>query len=331
MKENQPILTVENYKFSIFDSVPKPTADIAYILYREGRTIDNLLLITSQHPVLSSQIRSGKFNKKVTVSLAWREFDLTKEIADESGNYRFIVEIGIKYRIKDAVYVFQNNLTNIDSLINNKTYDIIQPFCKQYDFESQLDLEGALRKYAEKQFNLMHYLEIAEITINVDVDEQAKKIIDSNLNTMANSVLMQNQGDIESLKVEQNKRIKIQELEAEKEIAEKKIALDLVKARGMNVIEEEIGDDLGIYLAYINGEINSVEFDERMRNSKNSAMLSNLSTLRQLVELDVLSGQALEKAVIKLLGESENEIEQKVLVQNIEEENEIIIEDTEEY
>lgn len=327
------VLGVENFKFSIFDSVPKPDKNTAYILYREEERTDNILVITAQHPVLSSQIRAGRYNKKMRISLADREISIKKEISDDSGNFKFVVEVKISYRISDIEYIFKNKLWNTDFTIGNATIELIDMLHKKYDIESQIELQNELRDKLQERINEFSYLEVPELKILVEIDERARKIIDSNLDTMAGTVLLQNESEKASVEVEQRKRIEIQKLEAEKEIEEKKSAVRLEKARGVNALKDELGEDFGTFLAYANGEISSIEYDERMQKNRNANMMARIAGLKQLVDLDVLSGPALEKAALKLLGEdlSGGEIEQKAIADSTEENSGIIVEDTEEY
>lgn len=49
MNKNEPLIGIENFKFSIFDSVPKPNGDTAYILYKEGGKSNQLLVTKTSH------------------------------------------------------------------------------------------------------------------------------------------------------------------------------------------------------------------------------------------------------------------------------------------
>lgn len=332
MNKDEQLISVEKFKFSIFDSVPKPNGDTAYILYKEGGKPNQLLVITSQRPALSSQIRAGGFNRKATMSLALREVRIRREIADESNNHKFYVDVEISYRIKEIEYVFVNRV-NIDEVVVDIINEIVGGFHKKYGILDQIELENEIRSCILTKVKALYYLEIVDSVIKVDVDDRAKKIIDSRLDTMAQSVVIQDKGEMASLEIEQKRRLEIQKQEAEKEIEEKKNAVNLTKVKGVNEIKAEVGDDYSLYLAYIKGEISSTEFDERLQHNKNADMMSKIAAFKQLVELDVLSGPAMEKAAMKLLGEDTGvvETEQKALTENTYTDSEIVVEDTEEY
>ena len=71
-----------------------------------------------------------------------------------------------------------------------------------------------------------------------------------------------------------------------------------------------------------------------MQRNRNNNMMTRLSVLKQLADSGILSDHALENAAIKLLGEKDSsggEMEQKAIPDNNVEQNEVFVEDTEEY
>lgn len=331
MKNNPQLITVENFRFTVFDSVPKPTVDQAYILYREGRKSEQVLVITNKAPVLSNQIRSGKYNKKGIVSMVIREILLKRETADETGNFKFFIDGRIAYSVKDPAYVFVHEL-NIDEIVNGVACELLDGIHRKYGIERLMDLEDELKKKMREKLTKLHYLNIYEPDIKIVLDERGKRIIDSNLDTMANSVVKQNEEDVTSLEIEQRKRLEKQKYEAEREIQEKKNALKLEQIKGFNAAKKEAGEDYGLVMAYINGEIDSVQLSERLQRSRHADMMAKINYFKELVDLDVISGPKLEQAAMKLLGENgnEQEIEQKLLDDGAAEDA-IVVEDTEEY
>lgn len=303
MNENQTIFTVNNFKFGIFDSVPKPDSNSAYILYKEGGSTENILVITEQNPVLGSQIKAGGYNKLMEVSLEEKSFELKKVIADETNNFKFYVSVQLKYHISDPVYIFKKRVLTIAEDIRTAVSEMIEKEHKKYDIESQIELENDLKSKIAQQLQGILYIEIRELFVEVDLDERAQRIIDSELDAMAMGVVGRNESEKRSREIEEKKKIEIQQLEASKEIQQRKNALNLEKAAGMKALEEKLGEDYSTFLAYINGEISSVEFDEQMHRNRNAAMVAKLQFFKQMVEMDVLSGPALERAAVKLIGD----------------------------
>lgn len=336
MDESKIIIKVENFKFTVFDSVPKPDGQTAYVLYRDENTTGNILVITAQNPALSSKIRAGGFNKKMTISLADQKISLNKWIADASGNYKFLIKLEISYRIEDVAVVFKNNLWNADIVIGNKAQELIDATHKKYGIESQIELENELRKKLSNYLGELSYLKIVHSNIYVELDERAKSIIKSKLDTMASSMLLEDESERASIEVEQKARVEIKKLEAEKAIEEKKAALRKEQAKSFDSLREEMNDDVVTFLAYTNGEISSIEFDERMQRNRNANMMNRLSVLKQLADSDILSDMALENFAIKLLGEKGSaeqigQIGQKEIANNNDEQNEIVVDEAEEY
>lgn len=303
MNENEAIFTVNNFKFGIFDSVPKPDSNSAYILYKEGGSTENILVITEQNPVLGSQIKAGGYNKLMEVSLEEKSFELKKVIADETNNFRFYITVQLKYHISDPVYIFKKRVNAIAEDIRATVSEMIEKEHKKYDIESQIELENDLKSKIAQQLQGILYIEFRELSVEADLDKRAQRIIDSQLDAMAMGAVGKNESEKLSQEIEEKKKIEIQQLEASKEIEQRKNALNLEKAVGMKALEEKLGEDYSTFLAYVNGEISTVEFDEQMHRNRNAAMVARLQFFKQLVDMDVLSGPALERAAVKLIGD----------------------------
>lgn len=333
MNENQPIFTVSNFKFSIFDSVPKPGSGKAFILYKEGGNPEKILLITEQKPVLGSQVKAGGYNKLMEVSLEEKNFELQKEIADDTNNFRFRVNVVFKYRISDPVYIFKHKINSTDEKIRTIVSNAIVEEHKKYDIESQIELESDLKDKMAKLLEDISYIEIMELSLKAVLDERAQRIIDSNLDAMAMDVVERNESEKLSRKIEEGKKIEIQQLEAQKEIEQRKNALNMEKAEGMKALEEKLGEDYSTFLAYVNGEISSVEFDQQMHKNRSAAMVARLQYFKQLVDMEVLSGPALERAAAKLLGDDggEEQNERQIFIGGDKTEENVVVEDAEEY
>lgn len=303
MNNGQIILKNENFKFSIFDSVPKPSQNTACILYRKNQGSENILVITPQRPVLGSEIRSGRFDSKMTISTAPRNYSVKKQIADQTGSFQFIVTIKLSYQIKSIEYVFKNQCWNFDEDIEGVIFQLLGRCHKHYDIENEIELENDLREQIGQAYERkLRYLWLLGNDVSVDVDERAKKIINSNLDTMVGTVIAKNEGEKVSVEIEEKERTEQLKLEAERRLEKERGKIALEKARGLNALKEEMGDSYTAFLAYANGEISGVELDDRIRNNRNADMMNKLMALKQLVELDVISGQALENAALKLLG-----------------------------
>ena len=333
MSDNRPLFTVNNFNFSIFDSAPKPDRDTAYVLYKEGGNPDKILVITQQEPALGSTIRAGGYNKIAEVSLAWREYAFQQKIADVTGNFRFYVTVKLKYRISDCVFVFKSKMDDAEEVVRDIVSKIVEDCHKAYDIESQIELESALKDRVAERLKEITYLESKEIAVGAALDERATNIINAALDAMADESIGNNQNEQLTRKIQREKDISIKKLEAENEIQKRKNDLNDTKAEGVKALEEKLGESYSTFLAYINGEITSIEFDSRVQQNRSASMLTKLQALKQLVELDVLSGPALERAAVKLLGEGDEQgvIGQQAISDSKAVDECVIVEDVEEY
>lgn len=307
MSNGPIILSVENFKFRIFDSVPKPEPGTAYVLYREEKAGDAVLVITPNSPVLGGKIKSGGFNKIMTISTATREFEIAKRIADTTGTYKFDIKISVFYQIKDIEYIFKHSCWDIDQVLENIIFQIIKSKHCKFDIDCEIELENELIELIPLQIkDKMTYLEITDFKVTVEVDERAKKVLDASLNTMADSIVFEKEKEKEMGEIEGKKQVEIQRLKAQKEVEHERNDVLLEKATGFDAIMEKLGEDMATaFLAYEKGEISGIELDDRIRNNKNASMQSQLMTLKNLADLEVISGPMLEQAAMKLIGQSD--------------------------
>lgn len=307
MSNEQIIVSVENFKFRIFDSVPKPQSDMAYVLYQENAKEEKLLVITPESPALSSQIKSGGFDRIMTISTAVRQFEIAKRIADATGMYKFNIAITLFYRIKNIEYVFKQDCWDIDKLIENYVFQIIKSKHGKFDIDCEIELESELIEMLPLLLTKqMDFLDIVDHEIIVEVDERARKVLDVSLDTMADSIIFEKEKEKELGEIEGKKQIEIQKMKAQKEVEHERNDVIMEKANLMDGLMKKLGQDLAVsFLAYEKGEISGVELDDRIRNNRNSDMLSQLTALKNLVDLQVISGPVLEQAAMKLIGQSD--------------------------
>lgn len=307
MNKEQIILAVENYKFRIFDSVPKPEPGIAYILYQGSGKQGNMLIITSENPVLSRQIKAGGFDKKMTISTAVRECSITKQVVDKTGDYRFIIFIDIFYKLRDIRQVFEQGDWNIDEIMENYVFQILRSVHKEYGIDDQIEIEDKLVEILpQKLKEKMGYLDITDYKVQVDIDERAKKVLDTSLDTMADTIVFEKERERKEAEIENKKQLEIKQLNAEEEVANRQNRVTLVRASLLRELRDKIGEDSAVpFLAYVTGEINGVELDDRIRNNQNAGVMSRTKLLSELVELDALSGPALEQVALELIGQKD--------------------------
>lgn len=295
------ILRDEDYKFRMLNSVPKPEADEAYILYRNDKREENVLVITPQKPALSTQIRFGRYNRKMTISMVQREYILEKEILDETGFYKFLVEIKVSYQPDDVESIFLYGSWNFAAIIEDSIFDKIEAKNRRYNIEDQIDLEDNLRIEVLKSIGLFNYWRVTSFEVNVRLDNRAQKVIDSKLDLMADSVLISDSAEREQIEIEKKKQIQLEKLKADKEIEDKANELIMIKAKGIKQMREEFSDDYATILANIKGEISTVEMEKRLRDNLYGDMANRTKILQQLAGMQI-SDSIIEEAAKNLLG-----------------------------
>ena len=182
-------------------------------------------------------------------------------MVDKTGDYRFIIFIDIFYKLRDIRQVFEQGDWNIDEIMENYVFQILRSVHKEYGIDDQIEIEDKLVEILpQKLKEKMGYLDITDYKVQVDIDERAKKVLDTSLDTMADTIVFEKERERKEAEIE-NKNV--------------------------------------------TGEINGVELDDRIRNNQNAGVMSRTKLLSELVDLDALSGPALEQVALELIGQKD--------------------------
>jgi hypothetical protein len=228
-------------------------------------------------------------------------------VVDKTGDYRFIIFIDIFYKLRDIRQVFEQGDWNIDEIMENYVFQILRSVHKEYGIDDQIEIEDKLVEILpQKLKEKMGYLDITDYKVQVDIDERAKKVLDTSLDTMADTIVFEKERERKEAEIENKKQLEIKQLNAEEEVANRQNRVTLVRASLLRELRDKIGEDSAVpFLAYVTGEINGVELDDRIRNNQNAGVMSRTKLLSELVDLDALSGPALEQVALELIGQKD--------------------------
>lgn len=326
---------VENFKFSVFDSVPKPDADTAYILYREGTK--DILVITSQQPVLSSQIRRGGYDKKVTLSMKERTVSVEQNLKDRSNNFTITVQASLKFRIKEPAYLYFNHVDQPETVVQGKLLEILSQHHRKHVIDEAVEMEDKIRQEINTALRESYYLEFSRKHISVMLDRRAQAILESNLEVISQRALKENENELRQIELELEKQFQLQKTESERAIEEKQSRFQKQKMENIKALEKIGGGDTPLYLSYINGEISAEQFLAMKHERGRRDLMQRLEVVKQLADMDVLSGPKLERVVESLFiqdmqeGRTAGDGQSRLMDNTFQIAGDIIIEDAEEY
>lgn len=302
MGENKPLLTIHSFQFKMFDPLPRPDEDTAYILYQEGASLDKVLVITSGSKVSAADIMRGRYNKKAEVSLKWRDFTFQKEIADQTHRYIFTIMVKLRYRITDCAYVFRSKLYHIEQLLRNLVLNRINSCHGRSDITYRIELENYLMNIIAKGLQEMPFLIIEELSVKADLDEGGKAVLQARLDAATNDTIEEAESEREKKKIQREKEVEEKRLQTQWELQKKKDEQDLAKAKRDMELKNELGTDYSAFKALNNGDISYLEYGELSRRNWKASMMDKIEVVKEVADMDVLPDEILQKISLELIG-----------------------------
>lgn len=315
MGETNQILTIHPFQFRVFDPLPLPDKDTAYILYREDGNPNKILVITSGKRVSAAEIRSGHYDRKAEISLAWRNFTLQKEIMDKSHSFLFTITVKLRYRITDCVYVFQSKQHHIEQLLRNLVLNKINSCHGHSAITYRIELENYLMNIITEGLQDMPFLVTEELSVKAELDERGSAVLQAERDAVKNKTIddLENEREIE--KIQRQKEVEEKRLKAQEDLKAKKDTLDIERAKRDKELMDTLKEgrtDYAAFKALNNGEISYLEYGEINRRNRKAAMMDGLEVLREAADIDALSDKTLQKLSLDLLGMKTEEEHQQL-------------------
>lgn len=305
-----PIMETKELKLGIFDQAPRATKEIAYIADCNG---DKPIAITFSKPVLASKLRSRKYNHITGICMAPYHKKITERIKEKEGKYEFIIEIDLSVKVKDPLYVWENERTDIVSDVYKLLSGIIVFADKKYDITEEITLKQYLNNEFNKILERLQYLDIY-YSVEVRLEEKARNLLDK---------ITKNDMEMVINDKEHEKNLQIQILRQEIELLKKnnKSELDeqdrkdrekaMAHMAKMRVL---YGDDSIYYGALLGGEINNSQLGEKFRENRERDLEMKLHIIKELADSGVMTEAEISKFasnVIFNIKSSDNQLDEK--------------------
>lgn len=302
MENNKPILTFSNFQFRMFDPLPQPDDDTAYILYREGESLDKILVITAGSKISAAEIKKGHYNKKAEVSLAWRDFTIQKEIADQTRKYIFTITVKLRYQVTDCAYVFQSKLYHMEPLLRSMVLNKINS-CHGYSrITDRIELENYLMNIIAKGLQEMPFFMAEELSVEAVLDESGMSVLRARSDATTNDFIEETESERKKRQMQREKEVEEKRLQTQREIQEEINKLNIEKANGIKALENESGVEYSAFMALTNGEISNLEYNNLIRQNRVASVKEKLQMLRELSEMNILSDEKLQQLALAQIG-----------------------------
>lgn len=297
------IIVEEDFRLKIGEKVPEPSEGECFLLYQVGAGISNSLIISNGVRYSSAAVRRGHYNKKVILSLQYVDLSQNYKVRIINSDFYFYVNIKIIYQLQDAQkYYFHGQIE--ENAIIQAIRDCIFAQNKKWDISQEMELQNKLEIQIEKKLKKYEGVKF-QIKIDVTLDEAAKKIMESNLNTKFN-IHMSNNSTDEQIAINKNKE---KVVESELKLQHQKIEEMINMMTQFGILGPIVGE-------YIQGDLGGTEFYEYMIKSKTNevnilqaAMNNQMITQREASEqlIDILKNKRFTQGGQLLPGIKENQ------------------------
>lgn len=325
------ILEEEPFKMLPLGKAPKADQNTVIILYRESLGIEKGIVIEPDKTVLSSSIRMGKYDKRIVLDTSVRRLEMRSKIKTQEQYCYFLVESRIDYSIKDAKYVAKHVLTNIENDIEisvRKFWDGLQEqFCMDEDVAVKRKLEELAVVLAE-EYTFLYF----SIYNTAELDEAGQKVLRSNVETITDSVVLENETEIKNISIQKEGELERTKYREAQKTYEEKMKLNDAKMENLLKLKKVYGKDALLLNGFLDNEMNSIELNERIRQQEKEDRERKLTEFRELFDMGALNEETIDQYVnqtVFSMPADSISVEEKSDFK-IEEKEDIILEDKDE-
>lgn len=241
MEENIIETTELEKTFRGFQNVPKGDTTTAYVFF-QSKDNSKYAISTEKRKVMSAQIRTGKYDRIMTIHRGRFKKMLSKQIACEEMGHNFLIDITVDYFISDPEAVYLQNNYHIGEQIEKSLSDVEFQMGQKYGFRDQAAFKKELYELIMEKIRQLSFLDCS-VQLDLDVDADAKTIIerehsheykniDADLGAVEKQNQLMNDSELEQMRLEEEKK-KVQ-LEQEIQTMQMDHLGDLIKKYGIN-------------------------------------------------------------------------------------------------
>lgn len=286
------VIKVDNFKFGILDKVPIADANQCILLYREGFGRTGAMVIDNYTRPLISDIRHGKFNKIAYLSTEKKSVNYSFQLAMKDYEFNFNIKVSLSYSLKNAAKYYFENLDYKDKI--HETIDIILRSCNQkYKITEEANLQSDIQAELKIELNQYHAFYFHSITVLVEGDSDAQRILRSKRDKQVEIVTYGDQTEIKKSRMKQDEEIKKDKIEW------------IVK------LASQFGMLAPIIEAYSKGEISDERLFEYIERNK----VNELENLKSAMNSDLLSVEEIQRRTNQVLNSSIGASKQTVQIE----------------
>lgn len=281
------IISKEKFSFGILDRAPVADENQCILLYRDKDGENGSYLINNYKKVYTSDIRRGKYNVKVIFSLSTKTSSHSFQVAMKNNGFYFNVNISMSYTLKDIRnYYFKDGTDSIQLVVRE-----VRSLLNKQDGCWGVQQGNNLKKEIEKSVEDILYRNISlkffDIVVNVQPDENAKKMIRSDIDK---DIVIHEQKNDAMVKVDKN--------EKQREILQSEYQVHEVRAQQLQKAAEAFGPLAPIAMEYLSGEMSGKELYDYIQEKREKDLEILLEARRE----DFLTDQKFQNDLGEVIG-----------------------------
>lgn len=282
------ILREEPFSLGILDRVPKPNDGECILLYQAGGEKKGSLVMNSGVRYSSAEVRHGRYNQKVTISLSTKSISHNQRVVMKDHDFYFDVTVKLSYSLQDVrEYFFNERMEEED--VHNILRNIVRRYDGEWDIQQSWKAQSELEDAVTQKLTSYEGIKFRIQQVNVVPDAAAEKMLQSNRDKTVGIHVTQNETDEKIAKNVQDQRV----LDSEYE-------LKLKKMKDMALMMKNFGSLGPIVNEYLQGRMDGTElYDYIMR-----AKTNDMSILTTAVDNDLLTQKEAFEKLEEILGDA---------------------------
>ncbi len=281
------IISKEKFSFGILDRAPVADVNQCILLYRDKDGENGSYLIDNYKKVYTSDIRRGKYNVKVIFSLSKKTSSHSFNVAMKNNGFYFNVNMSMSYTLKDIRNYYFKDGTDSIQLVVRDVRSLLNKQDGRWEVQQGNELEKELVQSIEEILYRNISLKFFDIVVNVQPDENAKKMIRSDIDK---DIVIREQKNDAIVKVDKN--------EKQKEILQSEYQVHEVRAQQLQKAVQAFGPLAPIAMEYLSGEMSGEELYKFIEEKREK----DLSILLEARREDFLTDQKFQNDLGEVIG-----------------------------
>lgn len=281
------IISKEKFSFGILDRAPVADVNQCILLYRDKEGENGSYLIDNYKKVYTSDIRRGKYNVKVIFTLSKKTSSHSFNVAMKNNGFYFNVNMSMSYTLKDIRNYYFKDGTDSIQLVVREVRSLLNKQDGRWEVQQSNELEKELVQSIEEILYRNISLKFFDIVVNVQPDENAKKMIRSDINK---DIVIREQKNDAIVKVDKN--------EKQKEILQSEYQVHEVRAQQLQKAVQAFGPLAPIAMEYLSGEMSGEELYKYIEEKREK----DLSILLEARREDFLTDQKFQNDLGEVIG-----------------------------